>query len=853
MIKSIGKTILLVEDEAIIAMNEKKQLEKYGYVVKTVANGKKAIEAVATSSDIDLILMDINLGDDIDGTEAAEIILKDHDIPIVFVSSHTEPEIVEKTEKITSYGYVVKNSSVTVLDASIKMAFKLFLAKKMETEKEKALMLSEEKYRLISENTSDGIVHFSAEGLIDYVSPAYLKQLGYPEFEEYGKGYDTIIAEIHPDDRDSLFSAIHGAIGKKERELTYTYRVRRADGHYIWREDHSRFMYDPSGAYLGAYVSCRDITDRKIMEATLVESEGRFKKILQDHSTLAVQGYGIDGTTNYWNKASERLYGYTAQEAIGRNLLDLIIPEEMKNEVAQAIKKMVETGKNIPESELSLVRKDGSRVHVFSTHALVQSSSHLPELFCLDIDITGRIKSEKALRESEAQKNAILQGLSANVALLDSDLKIIWVNKAAANSVNTQIENLVGKHCYEFWGDTVRSCKDCPSVKAIQSGKSENQIRKTKDGIFWDIKGEPIFDESGEIVAIVEIAQDITLLKTQEESLRNSAKRLEGIIEGTHVGTWEWNVQTGETIFNSIWAEMIGYTLEELAPISIQTWGKFAHPDDLKKSEELLSQHFSGQTPFYESECRLRHKDGHWVWVLDKGKVITWTEDGKPSMMFGTHTDISEQRKASDKILSLFAEKELILKEVHHRIKNNMNTISSLLSLQAQAVKEPSATIALKDARNRVHGMSLLYDKLYRSSDYTELSIKEYLSSLVDEVVANFPNSPIVRIKKDFQDFKLDAKRLQTLGIIINELLTNIMKYAFTGKDSGHIVVSAISNNNHVRIVVQDDGNGIPESISFENSTGFGLQLVHALVQQLDGTIQLERGKRTKVILEFME
>ena len=143
----VKKRILLVEDEVILAMNEKMQLEKYGYSVRTVTTGEKAVEAVKTSSDIDLILMDINLGTGIDGTQAAELILKDHNIPVVFLSSHTEPEVVEKTEKITSYGYVVKNSSITVLDASIKMALKLFDSNRRHMLKEIALQESENRFQ----------------------------------------------------------------------------------------------------------------------------------------------------------------------------------------------------------------------------------------------------------------------------------------------------------------------------------------------------------------------------------------------------------------------------------------------------------------------------------------------------------------------------------------------------------------------------------------------------------------------------------------------------------------------------------------------------------------------------------
>src|SRR6056297_2528261 len=149
MYNDSSKTILLVEDEAIIAMMEKIELEKYGYNVHHVTSGESAVQTIIENTYyIDLILMDIDLGSGIDGTQAAETILKEKDIPIVFVSSHTEPEIVEKTEKITSYGYVVKNSGIVVLDASIKMALKLFDAKTKqklaeETIKENEIWLNE--------------------------------------------------------------------------------------------------------------------------------------------------------------------------------------------------------------------------------------------------------------------------------------------------------------------------------------------------------------------------------------------------------------------------------------------------------------------------------------------------------------------------------------------------------------------------------------------------------------------------------------------------------------------------------------------------------------------------------------
>lgn len=154
-------------------------------------------------------------------------------------------------------------------------------------------------------------------------------------------------------------------------------------------------------------------------------------------------------------------------------------------------------------------------------------------------------------------------------------------------------------------------------------------------------------------------------VETLQTRLKNNTnitdkKRDSFVLNGSGVGVWDWNVKTGETYFNDRWAEIIGYTLEELEPVSIATWLKFAHPDDLKRSDELLQKHFRGETDYYEFESRMRHKDGHWVWVLDRGKVFEWDENGAPVRMCGSHFDLSglrkkeEQLKASNEKLNKF-------------------------------------------------------------------------------------------------------------------------------------------------------------------------------------------------------
>jgi len=166
-------------------------------------------------------------------------------------------------------------------------------------------------------------------------------------------------------------------------------------------------------------------------------------------------------------------------------------------------------------------------------------------------------------------------------------------------------------------------------------------------------------------------------------------------------------------------------------------------------------------------------------------------------------------------------------------------------------MKDSAASTALHDAENRVQSMMILYDKLYCSHDFRGMSIKSYLGPLVDEIIKNFANRDIVIVEKDIADFSLEANIIFPLGIIINELLSNIMKYAFTGRDRGVINVAASKTDDHVIITLKDDGSGIPESINFENSTGFGLNLVGMLTSQIGGNIRIERGTGTKFILEF--
>ena len=168
-----------------------------------------------------------------------------------------------------------------------------------------------------------------------------------------------------------------------------------------------------------------------------------------------------------------------------------------------------------------------------------------------------------------------------------------------------------------------------------------------------DTKPRMLFNEDEVLLKdVADTVQQEIWVSEQYKQLAKSEQRLLSILEGTNVGTWEWNVQTGETVFNERWANIVGYTLSELEPVSIDTWMSLANPDDLEESAELLQKHFNGELDFYDFEARMRHKDGHWVWVHDRGQLVSRTDTGEPLLISGTHEDITKQKVIEQKVES---------------------------------------------------------------------------------------------------------------------------------------------------------------------------------------------------------
>jgi two-component sensor histidine kinase len=213
--------------------------------------------------------------------------------------------------------------------------------------------------------------------------------------------------------------------------------------------------------------------------------------------------------------------------------------------------------------------------------------------------------------------------------------------------------------------------------------------------------------------------------------------------------------------------------------------------------------------------------------------------------------DIIERTRFEEEIRRQLAEKELLLRETHHRMKNNIASIGGLLSLHKDDAASPEAALVLQDAIGRVNSMKVLYENLMASDDYREIPAGIYLNDLVDSVISLFTGSAHVTVEKELGEFSLPSRLLFPLGIIVNELLTNAMKYAFAGREEGVISISTRKEGGRITLAIRDNGAGLPDGFDIGKSTGFGLTLVKMLCKQISASLSVESSGGTRTVIAF--
>jgi PAS domain S-box-containing protein len=519
------------------------------------------------------------------------------------------------------------------------------------------------------ENSSDAIVSETLEGLIVGWNPAAENLFGHTAEEAIGQSYSSLLLNEPNGHQRWLEQMGQGHIAGPA--YLFDEVCRHRDGGLVEVSLTVAPIRSAHGAMVGVRQTIRDVGQQKraaqqeasFDTALAQELDKRTSALEQERQELQNILDTVPSMIGYWdrnlvsrvaNSAYQRWFGLQSSHVNGRHMRDLLghqMFEKNLPHIEGALRGKRQT------FERSIPKPSGTGLRHSLAHYIPDVvDGEVKGFYALVHDVTELTESRQKLAALVRENEALLSTIKSHAlySVTDRAGRIIDVNenfcaisgytRAELIGQNHRIINS-GTHDHAFWSQMWRT------VSTGEAWHAEVCNRKKSGELYWvDSIIAPFRGVDGAIEKYISVRTDITASKAATAALAEERERLDHILTGTNAGTWEWNVQTGEARFNERWAEVIGYTLDELGPVNVHTWLEHTHPEDLPQSESLLARHFAGEIDYYECETRMRHRNGHWVWVLDRGRVSSWTADGKPERMYGTHQDISRSKEAQRRL-----------------------------------------------------------------------------------------------------------------------------------------------------------------------------------------------------------
>jgi two-component system NtrC family sensor kinase len=408
----------------------------------------------------------------------------------------------------------------------------------------------------------------------------------------------------------------------------------------------------------------------------------------------------------------------------------------------------------------------------------------------LAIEITQRQQAEKSLSREKNLLRSLIAAIPDLIFYKDLNSDYLGVNPAYEQFTGVKAADFIGKKSCDLFNEE-STALNITQDQAVFKNRRTMQYEQWiyfPDGrqVLLETKKNPYYSDQGEIIGLIGVSRDITAHKKMELDLAEQHERLDLVIRGTNIGLWDWNVQTGETVFNERWADIVGYSLEEISPVSIKTWLNLLHPDDQNISNIQIEKHFSGEIEYYDCECRMRHKSGDWIWVHDRGKVVAWTKDGSPLRMLGTHADITYRKRAEEELRLAHDTLEQRVLERSRQIEK----IHSQMVIQEKmaSVGQLAAGIA-HELNNPLNFVSLNFVTLTEYFENMIDVIQSYrnLSTHMETLLPVDPELEMIRAKEDEMD----------LNFILDDTPT-LFKESRSGFDRIARIIKSMRDFSHV-------------------------------------------------------
>lgn len=343
-------------------------------------------------------------------------------------------------------------------------------------------------------------------------------------------------------------------------------------------------------------------------------------------------------------------------------------------------------------------------------------------------------------------------------------------------------------------------------------------------------------------------------MKSWNDKLRIKDRKFSNLLENCRDVIYEMNVEKGTYEYMSPGVKkMTGYNADEIVKGGPQMMLGLTHPDDLKKmNHEFRDITHSDHTKkeIADTEFRIRKKNNEYIWVNNKRKVVKNFESGTVSII-GNVRDVTERKKYEEALDKSLKEKEMLLSEIHHRVKNNLSIVSSLIELQKLSAPEVSED-TFNEIQARIKSIAMVHEKLYKTENLADVDMADYLHDLIEMIAETYQTtSKKVKIYNKMEPMICDIKKVVPLGLICNELINNCYKHAFEGKEEGNIYVNLTKTKNQIEFTVKDDGVGLPEDFIIEEQPSLGMTLLKTLSLQIDGKLTFNSGKGTVFTVKF--
>jgi PAS domain S-box-containing protein len=719
---------------------------------------------------------------------------------------------------------------------------------------EEELIRSEERYRDLFEYMFDAVLLLDANGNIKDLNKAAKAML------EVEDGEQINIKEIIYEEDKANYEVYFGKLVKEGFYTNYKGRIITKKGNVKHLDVTSNAIIQ-NGEFMGSRDVMRDITEANVAEQTIQEQSAKISSIFEsgDHLFWTVsKNLELTSFNQKYGDTFEDMYGIIPE----LNILITDVSERIGQSSFWEDKYRLVLAGNPLQFEVNYKRMDGKSVHkeVF-LNPIYGPDGEVVELSGIGNDITDTKLAERKIQEQAAKIQSIFESSSHIIWSVNHDKKLTSFNQNFSDNfflmfdsrpeLNQKISSLTSEPNSEYnklWG------RKYDTALHGRPQHFETSITDKNQQEHWqEIFLHPIYDIDRNVVEVSCIGHDVTYKKEADRKIKDQAAKISSIFESTsHMMIYTLDKNFNLTSFNKNFAKEI----KELFGLEVEIGMNFMElvtPLVTKERFDITRKHYRaatmGKAQLFEGQ--LDGKDGKQVWVETFLNPI-FLEMGKIREISCLAHVVTEKKESERQIKQSLKEKEVLLKEVHHRVKNNLQVISSILNLQSSYVKDQNTLDILKESQNRIKSMSFIHESLYHTENFSSIDFSDYILNLSKNLVHSYRvYNELVDLKLDIGKVVLNLDQAIPCGLIVNELVSNALKYAFPGGSEGDISIKLEEIDKMVFLHVADTGIGLPDGIDFRNTDSLGLQLVVTLVEQLEGEIELDTSNGTKYIINF--